>query len=696
MAQPQQVVDPNVNPPPTEQELLEYRVTMDRLTSAFHEEVQVRSVNAYTKLIHDLKITICKYNSDLVEADEQAVLKSIKRHDGQHFKQGFMVKFRATSSREHHPDFSAAQYNTEVHSAICKLHLDAADISRKMADIHYNLALIKTKVSPSDFIKINMSIPLPLTTVEIVDPAKPSAVDIDSLRIRDHMPDPSKLSGHKPTKLLAALVRFQMQNILCKMQGAYPMLKCEEDFGLGRIAFERIISGIKRAGGHKYKRLRAMGSDEKPTGTTRQKGKRQNPMDEGPTGLVSGTVHQCKFCEKVCTSESSLTNHINNVHQERQNILRCCKCGRKYNVFNMYIEHLGTHPKNEYRCHECGKQFKDTHLLSLHSPTHLIQCPFCSRTFKDMKLLEDHVNNAHSQALAEENKKCPSCNAAFETVHELQEHCKIHRYFSCGICFAGFVSDVILIEHKIHDHPKGPSQPPQTTPEGPVPSTSGVTDPQAEQALIIRVPDPDPFEEKLDTRIGLVNPDRNHQVKCEECDRFLKSKKLRKLHVMCYHPMAAYQCPFDPNIIFYTKDDLVLHCKQNHILCKLCDTMSVNQASLEEHYRKRHPKSPPPKVQPTATSSPNPADELELEQVEPSQEDQAKTQPQPQPDQLTPVIQANVRPVRGPTGKYTCNLCKKSFGTMANFRLHLNIYTTRCPASFVTGSSSMSAAWTNT
>ena len=134
--------------------------------------------------------------------------------------------------------------------------------------------------------------------------------------------------------------------------------------------------------------------------------------------------------------------------------------------------------------------------------------------------------------------------------------------------------------------------------------------------------------------------------------------------------MAVYPCPFDPNLIFYTKDDLVLHCRQNHVLCKLCDTMSVNQASLEEHYRRRHPKSPPPKVQPAATSSQTPADKPQSEQVEPSQEDQAKTQPQPQPDQATPAIQANVRPVHGPTGKYTCNLCKKSFGTMANFRLH--------------------------
>ena len=86
-----------------------------------------------------------------MEADEQAVLKSIKRHDGQHFKQGFVVKVRATSSREHHPDFSAAQYDAEVHSAICKLHLDAADVSHKMADIHYNLDSHQNKGQPIRF-----------------------------------------------------------------------------------------------------------------------------------------------------------------------------------------------------------------------------------------------------------------------------------------------------------------------------------------------------------------------------------------------------------------------------------------------------------------------------------------------------------------------------------------------------------------
>ena len=87
------------------------------------------------------------------------------------------------------------------------------------------------------------------------------------------------LATNRP-RLQAALVRFQMQNILCKTQGAYPMLKCEEDFGLGRSAFERIISGIKRAGGHEYKRLRTMGSNEQPTSMTRQKGKRAEPYGQ--------------------------------------------------------------------------------------------------------------------------------------------------------------------------------------------------------------------------------------------------------------------------------------------------------------------------------------------------------------------------------------------------------------------------------
>ena len=52
------------------------------------------------------------------------------------------------------------------------------------------------------------------------------------------MPDPNILYGNEATKLLGALVRYWMQNILLKTQWQYSMVACESDFNLGRTKFE--------------------------------------------------------------------------------------------------------------------------------------------------------------------------------------------------------------------------------------------------------------------------------------------------------------------------------------------------------------------------------------------------------------------------------------------------------------------------
>ena len=67
-----------------------------------------------------------------------------------------------------------------------------------------------------------------------------------------HMLDPNILYGNKATKLLVALVRYYMQNLLLTTQWVYPMAACENDFNLVRTKFKRVVSGIKRAGGHEY------------------------------------------------------------------------------------------------------------------------------------------------------------------------------------------------------------------------------------------------------------------------------------------------------------------------------------------------------------------------------------------------------------------------------------------------------------
>ena len=52
------------------------------------------------------------------------------------------------------------------------------------------------------------------------------------------MPDPNILYGNEATKLLGALVRYYMQNLLLKTQWLYPMVACESDFNLGHTKFE--------------------------------------------------------------------------------------------------------------------------------------------------------------------------------------------------------------------------------------------------------------------------------------------------------------------------------------------------------------------------------------------------------------------------------------------------------------------------
>ena len=89
------------------------------------------------------------------------------------------------------------------------------------------------------------------------------------------------------------------------------------------------------------------------------------------------------------------------------------------------------------------------------SRSHINQCPLCSRAFESLLVLSDHVNKEHVDALQRDQKKCPFCDAGFDTFDELSIHCKEHRLYSCDICYTGFISEPLLVEHCFNDHPQG-------------------------------------------------------------------------------------------------------------------------------------------------------------------------------------------------------------------------------------------------
>ena len=157
----------------------------------------------------------------------------------------------------------------------------------------------------------------------------------------------------------------------------------------------------------------------------------------------------------MCLNEETLSIHVNNEHADRQPMFQCAFCGLRLNEFRLYTKHLGEHGDKIHKYYQCSEQFDNTHLLRKHIAGHINQCPLCSRMFESLLVLANHVNKEHGKALEEERKKCLLCDAAFDTFDELSIHCKDHRPYSCDMCYAGFVSEPLLVEHRVNDHPQG-------------------------------------------------------------------------------------------------------------------------------------------------------------------------------------------------------------------------------------------------
>ena len=265
----------------------------------------------------------------------------------------------------------------------------------------------------------------------------------------------------------------------------------------------------------------------------------------------------------------------------------------------MYTKHVGEHGDATHKCHQCGKQFDNARLLRKHVGTHINQCPLCSRMFESLLVLANHVNNEHGKALKEAKKKCQFCDAAFNTFDELSIHCKDHRSYFCDICYAGFVSEPLLVEHCMNDHPEGHPAWNEHTPtpraETPEITITKIVDPEMDKAMeVVRTPDPDPFADKWHPAIGQPHKDNKHKIKCEVCHRYLKSSNLRVEHVKHFHPTVSYDCVFCPSVVLYTLRDLLNHCQELHFICQQCDSAHKDKNALKEHMASEHPPAPQP------------------------------------------------------------------------------------------------------
>ena len=196
----------------------DYRSLHRREVQMFREMVHVDGRKAYKALIKNVKQISLRFVDDLKDATEPAVLRSIKRTDGQHFKKDLSLRHLTEKDTFVPYTMEDEGWDESTQELVSDIFQMAGDASIIMSEVYHKLIILKSKVRQETFLRVANSIPLPMTNLTVVSrDESDQGLDVDKERIHDHMPTPAFFEGmDTSTKLLGALVHYLMCNNLCK------------------------------------------------------------------------------------------------------------------------------------------------------------------------------------------------------------------------------------------------------------------------------------------------------------------------------------------------------------------------------------------------------------------------------------------------------------------------------------------------
>ena len=80
-------------------------------------------------------------------------------------------------------------WDDSTEELVTELFKLARDASRTLSEMHYRIAILRSKVRPETIIKVINAIPLPNTDLTVIQRAEPElGLNVDEERIQDHMP----------------------------------------------------------------------------------------------------------------------------------------------------------------------------------------------------------------------------------------------------------------------------------------------------------------------------------------------------------------------------------------------------------------------------------------------------------------------------------------------------------------------------
>ena len=524
--------------------------------TAVHQFIRLVSVDAkaYMTFIKQVKEISLQYQTDLRDANIAEVRASVKHLDGRYFDQELAIKFDKPPQATQPGD--AEDWDEATRAAADDVWEATAKATNSLEDLYSKIKVLSGKLSTKAFNKFMERAKLPQVTITVVQDPADEAFSPDDLKIKSHMPRPTRLSQKpQPTVILGALVHWLMRNSLLKIKDRYSIEQCSKDFRCSKTILKRVISGKKQKGGREYKREAEARERSDAPPTTGEEERPEQPIapvaQDAPAADPEEVVIDleelvCRLYEEAYTPEEVLINHYTMQHPEWVQHIMCRYCYEVVQGYQNYLEHL-----DEHNADDCT-------------------CLMCKKVCRTLDKLGKHMKKAHS--VSEE---------ADDPGGQVQETPKDTGEVDDTTQQEQVAGDDSELPDPVVDQPRSqPPQPPSAAAGAPTPGT------------------PEVEKEKK----GHKEASEKYKVVCEVCNRYFQDAYTRSGHINAYHKEIIRQCGFCKSGFMYPWD-YSKHLDKTHVWCDDCHRFVKDRATFNKHYRKFHDKQQekedPPQQQPT-------------------------------------------------------------------------------------------------